>query len=468
MSRVPRIVHIVRAAAAVLLFLTTANGGAANAGPDRPGGATTLPSGRRPGLDEPFANLSLDERFALAPGRAFFRDPWVAAPATTTARDGLGPLYNAHACVSCHPGGGRGALAADGAPSVALLLRLARTSSDGGLEPDPTYGGQLQTRGLAVAAPGAVAEGAVDVAWTMERGAFADGTAYELRRPKWRIVAPAYGPPDSATHTSARLAPSVRGTGLLEAISGASLAAREDPDDRDGDGVSGRASRVIDEHGEIAIGRFGWKAAQPTLRLQVASALRNDLGITSRPQPAQPCTAAESACLASPSGADAPDDVEMPDRLLAHLTRFTATLAVAARPRASSDEARTGATLFAHAGCDACHVPSWVTGDDAEPAAARQTISPWTDLLLHDMGPGLADDAGEGDAAGAEWRTAPLWGLGAAVRDPRRTGLLHDGRARDVEEAILWHGGEARASREAFVRMPAHERGALRRFLESL
>ena len=453
------------AVVAVLLCLTVA--GVADAGADRPGGATTLPAGRRPGLDEPFANLSLDERFALAPGRAFFRDPWIAAPATTTARDGLGPLYNAHACVSCHRAGGRGVLDDDGTPSVALLLRLGRASTNGASASDPVYGDQLQTRGIAVAAPGAVAEGTVDVVWTSARGTYDDGTPWELRRPEWRVAAPAYGPLDPATKLSARLAPAVRGSGLLDAIPAAALLAREDPDDRDGDGVSGRASRVADEAGRPAVGRFGWKAVQPTLRLQVASALRNDLGITSVPHPAQPCTAAQHACLASPSGADAPAGVEIPDPLLAHLTHFTATLAVPARPKADAEDLRAGERLFARSGCDACHAPVWRTGEDGE-TAAGQEIRPYTDLLLHDMGPGLADGAGEGDAGAAEWRTPPLWGLGRAVRDPRRTSLLHDGRARDVSEAILWHGGEAKSSRDAFSRMAVSERAALLRFLESL
>ncbi|MBY0273751.1 thiol oxidoreductase [Candidatus Binatia bacterium] len=441
---------------------------AAEAAADHPGGATTLPAGRRPGIDEPFANLSLDERFLLAPGRAFFRDPWVPAPATTTARDGLGPLFNAHACVSCHPGGGRGKLDDDGAPSVALLLRLGRAAGDGIVEPDPVYGDQLQTRGLARSAPGAVAEGAVDVTWASERGAFADGTSFALRRPDWRVADPAYGALDPATRPSARLAPSVRGTGLLEAIPAAALLAREDVDDRDGDGISGRASRVLGDDGRVDVGRFGWKALQPTLRLQVAAALRNDLGITSPPRPTQPCTPAETACLASPSGADPPGGVEIPEHLLARLTQFTATLAVAARPRAGAEGMDSGEELFVRARCDACHVPSWETGAGPEPAAAGHRIRPYTDLLLHDMGPGLADAVGEGDATAAEWRTPALWGLGRAVRDPRRTSLLHDGRARDVTEAILWHGGEAQSSRDAFARMSADERSALLRFLESL
>jgi CxxC motif-containing protein (DUF1111 family) len=467
---VPALADIGRVAAAAVMCLTMVRVSAA-AGPTAaarlPGGETTLPAGRRPAIEEPFANLSLDERFLLAPGRALFRDPWIAAPATTTARDGLGPLYNAHACVSCHPGGGRGALDDDGEPSVALLLRLAR-NSHGIVAPDPVYGTQLQTRGLASALPGAVAEGSVGVTWTVEDGTLDDGTAYQLRRPAWRVVAPAYGPLDGATRVSARLAPAVRGSGLLEAIPAAALLAREDPEDRDADGVSGRASRVPGEDGAVAVGRFGWKATQPSLRLQVASALRNDLGVTSSPCPDQPCSAAQPACLAAPTGADERGGVEIRDDLLQLLTRFTATLAVAARARVDTAETELGARLFADTGCAGCHVPSWETGAEGEAAAAGQQIWPYTDLLLHDMGAGLADSLGDGDAAAGEWRTPPLWGLGRVLRGARRTSLLHDGRARDTAEAILWHGGEAQRSRAAFARLSARERGALLRFLESL
>jgi len=441
----------------------------------KPGGATTLDPGRKPGVAAPFANLDEGERFDLSVGRAFFRDPWVAAPATTTARDGLGPLYNAHACVSCHPDGGRGALGPDGAASSALLLRLGRTGvhDAGAAASDPIYGDQLQT--LAIAVGGAadapqrpVREGVVSVTYDDVEGSFADGTPFVLRRPRWSAVELAYGALDPLTRTSARIAPSVRGAGLLDVIADAAIVARADPDDRDGDGISGRASRVRDAAtGAERLGRFGWKAIQPSLQQQVASALRNDLGITSELYREQPCSPAQASCLAAPAGGDPPADTEITPLLLEKLTHFTATLALPARSATRVAAATDGRALFHQLGCPACHVPSFATAPGAAPAAG-QTIWPYSDLLLHDMGPGLADEAGEGDASGAEWRTAPLWGLGRATRDPASTSLLHDGRARSSEEAILWHGGEADPSRAAYRALPREQRDALLAFLATL
>ncbi|MEW6273044.1 MAG: di-heme oxidoredictase family protein [Thermodesulfobacteriota bacterium] len=437
----------------------------------RPGGATTLAVGRRAGLASAFANLSLRDRFDLGVGRAFFRDPWVAAPASTTARDGLGPLFNAHACVSCHPGGGRGALEPDGAPSTALLLRLWRhVPGQPAPLPDPLYGEQLQTRAIAPQASAAAArEGEVALRWTTVAGTFADGTRFELRRPAFAAADLAYGPLHEDTRSSARLAPSLRGVGLLEAIPARSIVARADPDDADRDGVSGRAAYVEDAASrEPVLGRFGWKAAQPTARHQVASALRNDIGITSALFPAQPCSDAQQACRHAAGGGDPPEGHEIAPLLLDALVRFTVTLAVEARPRADARDVVRGHATFHRLGCAACHVPTFVTGESPVAEAAGQTIHPYTDLLLHDLGLGLADEVGEGAAGGAEWRTAPLWGLGTAVRDGERTSLLHDGRARTISEAILWHDGEAASARGGFARLTRDERAALLAFLASL
>lgn len=441
-----------------------------------PGGATTLEPGQKPGLAAPFASLDEGERFELGVGRAFFRDPWVAAPATTTARDGLGPLYNAHACVSCHPDGGRGALGPDGAPSSALLLRLGRTGvhDAGAAAGDPIYGDQLQTLAITAGGPGDAAqrpvrEGVVRVRYDAVAGDFADGTTYVLRRPSWSTGELAYGALDPGTRTSARIAPAVRGAGLLEAIPEDAIVARADPDDRDGDGISGRASRVHDAASDDErLGRFGWKAIQPTLAQQVASALRNDLGITSEVFREQPCTPAQTSCRAAPGGGDPPSGTEITPLLFEKLTRFTATLALPARSAARAGAAMEGRAVFHQAGCAACHTPSFETAANAATPAGGQTIWPYSDLLLHDMGPGLADAVGEGDASGAEWRTAPLWGLGRATRDPASTSLLHDGRARSSEEAILWHGGEAEGARAAYLALPRAQREALIAFLATL
>ena len=301
-------------------------------------------------------------------------------------------------------------------------------------------------------------------------GSFPDGTSFSLRKPQWRVVEPAYGPLDPTLRVSPRLAPSLPGAGLLEAIPEAALLARADPDDRDGDGISGRPNLVRDvRSGATVMGRFGWKALQPTVRQQVASALRNDIGITSDLYAEQPCSQAQEACLRAPSGGDLPSGNEISAFLLDALVRFTATLAVATRAHASQPRVREGRDVFDRIGCAGCHTPSFVTDTaSAVREAGGQRVWPYSDLLLHDMGRDLGDDVPEAAASGSEWRTAPLWGLGSAARDATRTSLLHDGRARSVTEAILWHGGEARRSRDAFVALPRAQREALAAFLESL
>ena len=394
-----RLRDVVRVAAVLALCLTTARGASASdAGAGTPGGSTTLPPGRRPGLDEPFANLSLDERFAIAPGTRVFRDPWIAAPATTTARDGLGPLYNAHACVSCHP-------AAGAVCSTRTVRRPSRSScawpgnapDSGAVEPDPVYGDQLQTRGLALATPGAVAEGAIDVTWATERGAFADGTPYELRRPEWRIVAAAYGALDPGPDPRrAWHPPSVEGCSTRSPRQRSSPARTRTI----ATATASRAARAVcrtrtaSPPSDASAGRRRSPAAPPG-RVRAAQRPRHHQRAATR---AAVHRGAVRLPRVTPSGADPPNGAEIADPLLALLTRFTATLAVAA-PNADTDEVRSGQRFFARAGCDACHVPVSTTGDDGEPAATRQEIRPYTDLLLHDMGPWLADAVGEADAA---------------------------------------------------------------------
>jgi CxxC motif-containing protein (DUF1111 family) len=267
---------------------------------------------------------------------------------------------------------------------------------------------------------------------------------------------------------SPRIAPPMIGLGLLEAIPAAEIQAGADPDDRDGDGISGRAAEVRSgQHDRLMLGRFGWKALTPTMEDQVADAFAADMGMSSRlhRDGFGDCTTAQEACRTAPDGADAPEDVEVPDKLLDLVVFYVRNLAVPGRTGANE----RGQALFGAAGCAACHRPGFTTGEvPGRPEHSGQRIWPYTDLLLHDMGEGLADNRPEGDADGREWRTPPLWGIGRTAAVSGHTQFLHDGRARSLLEAILWHGGEAQAARDAVAGMSPADRAALIAFLESL
>ncbi len=347
-----------------------------------------------------------------------------------------------------------------------MLVRLSVPGADahGGPLPEPSYGGQLQPRAI----PGVAPEAATDLEWIEVPGAYEDGEPYALRRPVLELRDLGYGAMHPETMTSMRVAPAVYGLGLLEAIPEADLLALADPDDADRDGISGRPNRVWDEAiGAPALGRFGWKANQPSLRQQVAGAFNGDMGITTSVFSSQECTEAELACHDAPTG-DAEAGYECEDDVLAFVLFYSRTLAVPARRDFDDPEVLLGKALFHEAGCASCHVPEWQTGEHEVSALAHQTIRPYTDLLLHDVGEGLADGRPDYEATGSEWRTPPLWGIGLLEAVNRHQFLLHDGRGRGFAEAILWHGGEAEAARESFRAMSRQERDALVRFLESL
>jgi CxxC motif-containing protein (DUF1111 family) len=442
------------------------------------GTSTKLPN--RDAFSQPAANLAFagEERFKL--GNALFRKQWVAAPASTKASDGLGPLYNARACQNCHLKDGRGHPPAPGEPAVSLLIRLARPAVTGEEKakietflapaiPDDTYGGQLQTAAL----PGVPAEGNVGIAHANRTVELGDGTTVTLRAPVYEVSDPAYGPLDPTTTLSPRIAPPMIGMGLIEAIHPADLAALTDPEDRDGDGVSGRMARAKGHTSDAPRpGRFGWKAQSGSVREQAGEAFAGDIGISTPdlPHPHGDCTDAQPACIAMPTGEQAAlGEGEAPDEVMDLVTFYSANLAVPARRDVDDPDVLRGKELFYEARCTACHAPKFVTRRDAaNPAHAFQLIWPYSDFLLHDMGPALADGQRVGAATGREWRTPPLWGIGLTETVSGHTRFLHDGRARSLEEAILWHGGEAEASRTAYADLPQADRDALIRFLESL
>lgn len=437
----------------------------ADAGDPLSGGATTVFTATRDAFGQPARNLPLAERTAFFVGNALFNRTWVAAPSSTVGSDGLGPVFNAPSCSSCHLRDGRGRPPLEPSePFVGLLVRLSipGTAADGGPLPEPRYGDQLSHRAI----PGVPPEGQPAVTYGERDGTYGDGEPFALLVPVYSFSALAFGPLDPAVQISPRVAPAIIGLGLLAAIDDAEVLARADPDDVDGDGISGRPNWVWDRRRHTTVlGRFGWKANQPNLEQQNAAAFLGDIGLTSPLFAEENCTPVQLACAAAPSGGTPELDQEKLDVV----TFYTRYLAVPARRDVADPAVREGEALFSAIGCAACHTPAAVTGavPDA-PALAGQRVHPYTDLLLHDMGEDLADGRPDFDADGREWRTPPLWGIGLVTVVNRHTRFLHDGRARDLAEAILWHGGEATAARERFRLLPAGDRAALVRFLESL
>jgi CxxC motif-containing protein (DUF1111 family) len=335
--------------------------------------------------------------------------------------------------------------------------------------PDPTYGEQLQD----FAAPGLTAEGRMQIRYEEQKVVLAGGESVSLRKPVYSVSDLAYGPLDPSTTLSPRVAPPMIGMGLIEAIDAADILAQADPDDENHDGISGHAAQVRDHlTGALTLGRFGYKAQNATVRDQTAAAFSGDMGISTpdRPNPYGDCTAAEAACLAAPTGVQARlGATEAPDPVMELVTYYSQHLAVPARRNVDDATVLKGKAAFYAAGCAACHVPKFVTRRDvADPSLAFQLIWPYSDFLLHDMGDGLADGQQVGDANGREWRTSPLWGIGLTRVVSGKASFLHDGRARSLTEAVLWHGGEAQGARDAFVAMEQQDRAALMTFLESL
>lgn len=443
------------------------------------GGAGIPAQGGADAFSQPSANMSAAGHVVFAEGRRLFRKLWLASPAPVPAADGLGPLYNARSCQACHVNDGRAPVTAGPEPGGGgLVLRLSVPGGDApatiagwlATRPDPVYGAQVQDR----AAPGLRPEARVTVSYDEKPVVLADGTTIPLQVPRYGLADLAHGPLHPEAMLSARLAPPMIGLGLLEAIPAADILAREDPEDADGDGISGRAQIVIfAEDGLPMLGRFGLKAGSPTLRVQVAEAFALDMGLSSplHPAPYGDCTPAQANCRAAPHGQDGapPEDWEVDRQSLDAITFYARNLAVPQRRGVADPQVLAGKALFHGLACAACHTPRHMTHRLAGQAEQSfQLIWPYTDLLLHDMGEDLADNRPEGRATGREWKTPPLWGIGLAGAVNGQARFLHDGRARSLEEAILWHGGEARAARDGFAALSAEDRKALIAFLNSL
>jgi len=418
----------------------------------------------------PQGNLSMTKRLDFSVGNSFFRNPWVEAPSSTEARDGLGPLFNTNSCQGCHVKDGRGHPPRIDEPSVSLFLRLAvpadlETDAEllkrHGFKPAPIYGSQLQTSAISGHKP----EADLKLTWEPVEQTLADGRIVTLQRPVYTIENANYGPLPENLLVSPRVAPPMIGLGLLAAIPEQAILANVDPDDSNGDGISGRANEVWDRALEkTVLGRFGWKAAEPNILQQSLGAFAGDMGLTSSLAPTTDCTP-EQKCDTFPNGGEP----EVSDKIAGFIEFYASSLAVPMRRNIDNPEVQRGAKLFNDAGCAGCHTPGYTTGSVADrPDLSQQTIWPYTDLLLHDMGEALADGRSEFEADGNEWRTPPLWGVGLAQTVNPRAGFLHDGRAATLEEAILWHGGEAKDSADQYRGMAQGNRLALLRFLESL
>ena len=407
-----------------------------------------------------FASLPANLARVHEIGDGQFNATFVSAPAPLNP--GLGPIFNNVSCGSCHVSDGRGKVPGLGESAANMLFRLSipGEGDNGNPVPVPGYGDQLQTRSLL----NVQREGDVDISYTDNAFKFADGTGYSLRTPKYTFTG-LYMPIPGNVLLSPRVAAPVFGLGLLEALSDESILANADVDDKDGDGISGKPNYVWDVvKKERVLGRFGWKANQPTLLQQVGAAYNGDIGITNFLFPKESSTGQTQ--FESVPGSSA---YELNDSLLYSVQFYVRTLAVPVRRNVNTASVIKGKALFATAGCNKCHKPDARTAVNVGlPQLSNQLIHPFTDLLLHDMGTGLADNRPDFLASGTEWRTAPLWGIGLTQKVNGHTNFLHDGRARNLMEAIMWHGGEALSARNKVNNMSKTERDALITFLESL
>ena len=482
MPNKPLLAKFVTSSRVVLLLLLLVISSWLNANPQLPAGETTATrlTGQH-SFSQHAANMTLEQRMDFNLGKAIFGKLWVSSPSSTTASDGLGPLYNARSCLRCHTNNGRGKppepdIANANARSLFLRLSIPPqnqqqqallASGKHAFIPEPVYGGQLQDQSI----QGLAAEGRVKLTYTVQTLTLAGGEQVELRQPHYSITKLAYGELHPQLRTSARVTPPMPGLGLLEAIPDSELqnnlaAQKNHPK------IAGQLNQVWDiQQQKTVIGRFGWKAIHPSIKQQNAAAFIEDIGISTDifPHGYGGCTSAQIDCRKLPDGnSEHLGGVEASPLMTEVLEFYVRTLAVPPRRNAEHPDVLAGEKLFKQLDCAACHRPHYVTDKNAHPLLASQSIWPYTDLLLHNMGEGLADEHSEFLAKGNQWRTPALWGVGLTQIISGHSQLLHDGRARNVQEAILWHGGEAKDSKQQFMALPKIQRQQLIDFVESL
>lgn len=423
------------------------------------GGAATFFDLSSSTLGSAIPGLSEHDDYVHELGDAMFDQSFVAAPAPRFA--GLGPVFNNISCANCHHNDGFGQ-PSFGQLSSSLLMRISVPGTDahGGPNAAPGFGGQLQNVGLFGVAP----EVKVDLTYTEQKFTFPDSEVVFLRTPTYTLYDP-YIPLPAGYMTSPRLGPPVFGLGLLENVPESTVLSFADPNDANGDGIKGHANYVYNPFTKKQeLGRFGMKCNTSTLQVQVATAFQQDMGITSFVQSKESVYGQSQMQHIIDTNA-----IDLPDSMLNAVVFYIRTLAVPARRNVTDDKVKRGETLFKQLNCSGCHIPTMYTGMvPGLQALSNQRIHPYTDLLVHDLGPGLADNRPDYQANGNEWRTAPLWGMGMFERTNGTPYYLHDGRARTIKESILWHGGEAQNSRDQFVNLPRNDREALVAFLQSL
>lgn len=407
--------------------------------------------------------LSFQGQAKFAVGNSLFNQSWVSSPASTTARDGLGPTFNARACAACHFKDGRGKPLLIDEKTTGFLMRLSQEGTDkyGGPLGLENYGVQIHDRSNR----DIPFEAKITISYDTVHGKYADGKPYTLYRPFYDFKEENFGEIKNVM-TSPRVAQQTIGMGFISALPDSEILKYADEFDADGDGISGRPNYVWNyDTNEKDLGKYGWKANAPTLKTQIASAFHGDMGLTSPVFPEEDCPDVQVDCNRAPNGGEP----EVTEKQLERVLFYQASLSVPNRRNAKDENVLKGKALFHKLNCVGCHAVDQVTGSfPTNPMLEGIKIKPYSDFLLHDMGEALADNRPDYEANGREWRTQPLWGIGLIPTVNKHTYFLHDGRARSIEEAILWHGGEAGKSKDDFKKLTENERKQLLAFINSL